>query len=410
MRLTVLRRTTRLIASGALALVAVHEASAQGTARSLDLDPSVRAAGMALASNAVFWGGTPNHWANPALLAYERGLRYEWGKTQLVPDFADDVFFETKRLTLGGGGLALALAGRPLDRLGGLLVDYGAIELTDPSGNSIGTYHAFEKIRSWSFGVSLAELAENAASLMHQAPPRLARYGDISFGWSRKDVAISLAPWSAGKASTTAHDVGLLVRVTPVNSIDGHADAAWPVRMDASYGWSILSYDDAKVIFLDEDRADPVSRHRRSGVAGRFALGLPRGMRRSLEEHRIGWMIPGFTPLASISVAYDHARVSAGDDDSPSSSYVTDGIGFEFTLANVISLRQGWYEDLDGEIDGTTFGWSVGLPLGALAGIRYDRARFPQARGLTDLQREAWTAWVDPLAVWAALRSGTARD
>ena len=53
---------------------------AQGTARSMDIDLSIRSAGMAGASNAVFWGGSLNHWANPAVLGYTRGIRYEYGQ------------------------------------------------------------------------------------------------------------------------------------------------------------------------------------------------------------------------------------------------------------------------------------------------------------------------------------------
>src|SRR5437016_1649618 len=72
-------------AGAALALLAAlgaHPAAAQTASTVLDLDPSIRAAGAGGASNAVFWGGDPDIWANPALLGYARGLRYDQGRTQ----------------------------------------------------------------------------------------------------------------------------------------------------------------------------------------------------------------------------------------------------------------------------------------------------------------------------------------
>src|SRR5262249_37494468 len=57
-----------------------------GVGRSLDLDPSIRSAGMGAAASAVFWGGDVDDWANPALLAAQRGARYQLGKALLTPE------------------------------------------------------------------------------------------------------------------------------------------------------------------------------------------------------------------------------------------------------------------------------------------------------------------------------------
>ena len=103
-------------------LLAPAVARAQGSGRSLDLDPSVRSSGMGGASNAVFWDET-NPWSNPALLGEARGVAYEFGRTQLVPGLAPDVHFTTNVVKLGGGGLGVALSGKPVD-IGGLRLNY----------------------------------------------------------------------------------------------------------------------------------------------------------------------------------------------------------------------------------------------------------------------------------------------
>src|SRR5690349_1187658 len=62
----------------------------------LEIDPSIRSAAMGGASTAVSWGIDPNYWANPSLLGYARGIRYEQGST----DYGF-VEFRSRRTTLG---------------------------------------------------------------------------------------------------------------------------------------------------------------------------------------------------------------------------------------------------------------------------------------------------------------------
>ena len=50
----------------------------------LDLDPSIRAAGAGGGNGAVFWGGDANSWANPALLAYGTGVRFDRTHTHQI--------------------------------------------------------------------------------------------------------------------------------------------------------------------------------------------------------------------------------------------------------------------------------------------------------------------------------------
>src|SRR5438093_2242589 len=113
---------------------------AQGTARSMDFDLSIRSAGMAGASNAVFWGGPLNHWANPAVLGYTHGIQYEYGKTQLVPGLATDVFIRSQAVKLGWGGIGRVAQGQP-EGVGGGLLDYGVGEGGDEGGNPAGRFH-----------------------------------------------------------------------------------------------------------------------------------------------------------------------------------------------------------------------------------------------------------------------------
>lgn len=362
--------------------------SAQGTGRSLNIDWSVRSAGMGGASNALFWGDGTDQWGNPSLLGYVRGVGYEWGHTKLLPGLADDIVFSSHTIKIGGGGLGIALSGKPFD-MGGAKLDYGESEGTDDMGNSTGTFGSFEEIDAWGIGVNVAEAVESILGLGGVEALDLSRYGDVSFGTSFKDLDIKLAPAIGG--STSARDWGLLVRATPI--LTQGPDGAL-MRLDLAYGRSELSYnDDALVRFPNETQALSVSHHERQGYAARVAMSPPRWP----PDGGWGKVVDPSAPMASLGLTVD--RVDIGLN-------ATSGWGIEASLADAIVLRVGHQEDKLGDVSGATWGWSFGLPLGGVARIRYEEARVPQATGssLPDLTRRGLSLWLDPVGIWRAAR------
>ena len=381
-----------------LALAAVLSpptAIAQGTGRSMDFDLSIRSVGMGGASNGVFWGDL-DHWGNPALLGYARGIRYLHTRTQLVPGLAADVVLKSDAVQLGWGGLGVVFSGKPFER-GGLLLDYGRSESTDPFGNPTGTFGSFERVRSWGAGVSLMRAIESLADRAGAKRLDWSRYADVSAGMNWKHVEIELAPAAAlGKGSTTARDWGLHGRVTPIDWLE--APHVPPVRIDIAYGVSVLSYnDDAIVTFVSEDQASPVTRHHRRGGVIRLSAGRMPKLPGIANHPFADNFLRGLTPLISFARAIDKAKLGGG----PVIFAETHGDGYEITLANVLFYCRGHYEDLLGQIDGDTWGWGAGLPIGTLAGFRYDDAHWPQARdsGLPMVDRQQWSFWLDPLEV-----------
>jgi hypothetical protein len=371
--------------TGALAPMIAH---AQGTGRSMDIDVSARSAAMGGASNAVFWGGDLNHWGNPALMGYARGLRFEYGRTQLVPDLADDVIFTSQVLKLGAHGAGVVLSG-PVPE--GVHLSYGESEGTDPSGNPTGTFESFEDVESIGFGVSLFRVLENLAGFGETASLRPSRHFDVSYGMNFKRLEMDLGAGLAGE--TDAQDWGIHARLTPVDVVGPQS-----VRVEVGYGYSVLSAnDDARVDFGFIPEGDaPVSRHERHGLALHVEVDSP--------AWRLGsgpkWLREGYAPLISVGVASQWNEITAGGAEP---GYETEGYGAELTLANVLTVRGGNYEDREGDIDGATWGFGIALPIGRVAGLRYDQARFPQADGLDEVVRHAGAVWLDPIELARAV-------
>lgn len=368
-----------IIAFALVTLVSPRTSFAQGTARSLDLDPSPISAGMGGASNAVFWGD-PNHWANPALLAYHDGLRYEHMREQLVPDLASNVFFTTDRYIVAAGGLGASLGGRSK-------LDYGPSEIVDQSGNFVGTFSSYEKISTWGVGASAASLVDGATRLFGGDGPGIGRFADVAFGYSRKQVDVVLAPFPGAQGSTPATDIGVLVRVTPFDGSRIGGPRALPLRIDASYGHSVENSNDAAITFLNE--RVPTSRITRDGVALRTTLGWPRGAAMAT------WLEETLTPLISLAGALENESVHAGS--GPENYHVTH-TGLELGLMHVAWLRFGHVEDRAGDIVAGTFGWGVGFET-PYVGVRYDEGSVPEAGGMSDVHRRGFFVSVQPLRI-----------
>ncbi len=390
---------------------------AESGAQSLFVDPSVRAGGMGRASSAVFWGNDPNYWSNPALLTFHHGIRYEWGKTQLVPDLATGVYFTSKRLTAGYWGLGLLVAGKPLNNVGGIRLDYGTSVATDVDGNPIGTFTSYEEIQSVAGAANILEFTEHVLKAAGARPPEASRFLDVGLGWTEKRTHVSLAPAQvtqdqlSGRGNTTTHDSGILFRLTPYNAIDYAGllpglDHLARIRADVSYGRSTQNYDDATITYLDVSQRDPVLRVHRTGWATHVALGLSSGAQQALRERGLGWLPAWISPLISWGKAWDRELPMIRDPttgDRLLGSEIKDS-GWELTLANIYSIRRGWIDDRVGTVVGGTSGWSLGLQLRDWMGFSYDRATVPQSIYLKPVHRKAFTVYVDPIKAWAAVR------
>ncbi len=393
------------------------QVEAASGAQSLLIDPSVRASGMGRTSAAVFWGDGPNYWSNPALLAFHRGFRYEWGRTQLVPDLADDVFFTTKRVTAGYWGLGILIAGRPFTDVGRLRLDYGVSVATDVDGNPIGTFSSYEETQSFGGAANVFEFTQNALRAGGLEAPPLSRFGDVAVGWSEKKTHVFLAPADVtqdrqgAEGYTTTYDSGILFRLTPYDAI-GYSgffpslDRMIRARVDVSHGRSTQSYNDARISYIDPDQSDPIARVHRKGWAAHLALDLPSGAHEALRSRGLGWLPAWITPLVQWGKAWDREVPMIRDETTGAhmSGTRVEKSGWEITIANIYSIRRGRIDDPDGTIHGKTSGWSVGLHLGNLMGLSYDRATIPQSVFLGPVHRKALSFYIDPIQTAAALR------
>jgi hypothetical protein len=387
-------RAGRVLAAATILLVC-----ARGGARaqsSVLLDPSARAGGMGGASVAVPWGGTPNLWANPALVGAVPGFSLQATTEQLVPGLDDDVRFSTTRFVASIAGLGFSSAGRPL---GSIDLDYGVSHAY--GGPAVDVFGGAERIWADGFGVSAASLADAVAAAMGRRA-RFADWGDVA--WGRQWKRIRLDGY-LGTPQTSTCDDGWLVRLSPVDSRRGAAPPEGGMRLEFAYGHAVLDADDALLEWSGVPvlTQAPVWRLERDGGAVHLAwYGPARGGEpgASFADAFRG----GLGPLLDVTLAADREHVLRPGDTNPGADFVVRHYGIEATLMRVLTGRFGYVDDRTGGIAKPAWGLGACVPLSRNGEVRYDFASVPQAYPRR-VYRHQVAVRVDPLTRWFGSRS-----
>lgn len=208
-----------------LGLVLATGAWAQGTGRSLDIQPGGRQNGMGAAGVALADDPTGATWWNPAALGFVGRNGVELTYAQLVPGLATDVNYNYLTFvhpTKGWGAFGLGV----------VFLSYGQSERTDDFGTQQGTFGSNEFSPALYYGTQILP--------------------DFSLGASLKYIRIQLAPSDlSGVGSTFGVDLAALYKITPAH---------------LNLGLNVQNLGPS-VAFINEDKADPLGRNVKVGAA-----------------------------------------------------------------------------------------------------------------------------------------------
>ncbi|HEY6194900.1 MAG TPA: PorV/PorQ family protein [Candidatus Eisenbacteria bacterium] len=220
-----MRLSTTVVLGLALGLAAASTACAQGTGRSLDIQPGARQNGMGATGVAIADDATGVTWWNPAGLGFVTRSAIDLTYAQLVPGLATDVNYNYATFvkpTAGWGAFGLGL----------VFLSYGTSEGTDPFGNPTGTFTSNEVSPAISYGTKLLP--------------------DLSVGASLKYIRIQLAPQSQnGVGATFGLDLAGLYRIPAAR---------------LNFGVNVQNLGPS-VTFINEDERSPLSRNVKAGLA-----------------------------------------------------------------------------------------------------------------------------------------------
>ncbi len=198
---------------------------AQGTGRSLDIQPGGRQNGFGAAGVALCDDPTAVTYWNPAGLGFATRIGFEDTYAQLVPGLATDVNYNYVTYVhpmQGWGAFGAAIT----------FLSYGQTDKTDASGTILGQFGSNEFSPAIYYGTQILP--------------------DFAVGAALKYIRIQLAPQAdQGVGSTFGLDLGALYRLTPA-------------RLNLGVNVQNLG---PSVTFINEDKSDPLSRNVKAGAA-----------------------------------------------------------------------------------------------------------------------------------------------
>lgn len=295
-----------------LGVLVAADAGAQGTARSLDIQPGARQVAMGAAGVALADDPAGVAWWNPATLGFVGRPAVELTYSALVPGLADDVTYNYLNYLQPFEGVGTF-------GVGVLFLSYGNIDLTNSSGTQVGTYTPVEFSPAVYYGTQLLP--------------------DFSVGAAIKYVRVQLAPSSyQGIGSTFGFDLGALYRIPAAR---------------LNFGLNVQNLG-PKLAFIDEDKADPLSRNLKVGAA---------------------WV-----PISRKDVTL--TLVEDFNQSLVNSEFRTYNSGLELSVAEQIAGRVGWVSDPSGDISGLSYGLGV-----SWNNLSLDWGSMPQAETLPSVTR-----------------------
>jgi hypothetical protein len=218
----------RLMMKGLLVfagLALATAARAQGTGRSLDIQPGARENGMGAAGVALGNDPTAVTYWNPAGLGFTQKTGLENTYAQLVPGLASDVnynYITYVQPMEGWGAFGAAIT----------FLSYGQSDETDESGNILSRFGSNEFSPAVYYGTRILP--------------------QLSVGAGLKYIRIQLAPKAdQGVGSTFGLDLGALYRIPGAG---------------LNLGINVQNLGPS-VTFISEDKSDPLSRNIKAGLA-----------------------------------------------------------------------------------------------------------------------------------------------
>ncbi len=220
-----MRFTTTFVLAVFLSMGLACSALAQGTGRSLDIQPGGRQNGLGAAGVALGDDATGAIWWNPSALGFVTKPALGISFAQLVPGLATDVTYNQLSVLTpiqGLGGIGFGL----------VFLSYGTSQATDVSGTVTGEFGSYEVSPSLGWGTKILP--------------------DFAIGATLKFIRIQLAPSSmSGVGSTIGFDFGGLYKIPAAR---------------LNLGLNVQN-EGPSVTFLSDDQKSPLSRNLKTGLA-----------------------------------------------------------------------------------------------------------------------------------------------
>lgn len=312
-------RLKTMVLTALAGLTLAGTAGAQGTGRSLDIQPGGRQNGMGAAGVAIMGDATGATWWNPSMLGFVDKSAVQLTYAQLVPGLASDVSYNY-------GTYVHPIKGWGAFGVGIVFLSYGQSQGTNEQGQETQTFGSNEFSPAIYGGTRILP--------------------DLAVGASVKWIRIQLAPDNlSGVGQTFGLDLSALYRIPTAR---------------LNFGVNVQNIGPS-VTFINEDQASPLSRNLKVGFSWeavndkQFSLLLAGDFNQSLVTNEFRTYNPGLEVAYAGQVS---GRVGYYSDPLGDISGITFGIGVNWKSLNLDfgSIPQAKNSDL-GNVSKITLGY-----------------------------------------------------
>jgi len=332
------------------------------------IQPSLRANGMAGASVATSQHSPLSVSFNPAHVGFsgfERSVNLEFypSKTNWLPGLnIDGLTYDAKALVVGYDlrrvhqklPISIGFAYTKVN------INLGEQIITDETGpDPIATFNSSENVDVWSVGVAIDY------------------YIKAGLGLNFKNIESNLAPLSpgleigTGSATANAHDFGILVQLPIIEIVSKLTKNPYTIGNNfqpfvvPGFGFSKSNIGD-EITYVDAAQADPLPRVARMGVSLYTGIAY-----RNENTHLRIFSFEWSSEAEDLLVKRDESgRITyeggVGEIDfmenvlkSNANANVINSRGWELSVLNIISIRQGRYKDPGGKVFYDTSGFGI---------------------------------------------------
>lgn len=312
----------------------------------LSINPSTVNAGMGYDSGVadVWHENAFSVWSNPALSSFQNGLTYSTLRDKWFDDVEglDDLTFSSRYINIGYEGIGISFPLRNSDGFTGTSIDYGKQVSVDEDNHVDGTFHSYEKASSYN-------LSLNTDALSVYRP----KYVQLGIGFTFTKIKSIIK--GVGKEDIINLGVAGKVDIAKALQLNN-------VILESSFGYSSNNIQDVEMQYGDLLDKDPILEENRIGFGAFGALKSNKYFKNStLSDDFFKYLI---------SAQFLYAKTKCGD------SHI-DAYGSEIGLLDTFFLRNGYYSDKDGSIQGKTYGYGVKLNIYDRGFVEFNKGIFP---------------------------------
>ena len=338
---------------------------------------SPSATGTAFGNNAGasnIWDTSPlGAWSNPAKLGYHKGFAYGYTNTPWFREIFNDIYYKTSYISFGWKGIGILLPMYSERNQFGTVFSYGEQERVDgETGEILGTFESWDADTKFALGMNTIEFLSNFYS--QESLKQINHYGELSLGFSYDKLHSELAPEGTGEIPNEFEAVadadflsyGFLGRISPFNQTNALGRFC---SLDFVAGINYINPEKNTITYMNDSQSDYLPWGTHSAYS--WKLSILKNILPSMELHPV--LNEMINNLFSFYYSYDKTQYGKNTNDNPGEW----SRGYEMTFFDIFSVRDGYYKDEMGGIEGDTSGIGINLNYQDLIQFQYNTSTTP---------------------------------